>query len=98
MGPTITLVSSAPIVFLGKSSQPIWILDFEPNYHMSGKFSAFTSPALSQIVCIANGGLHSHAWPKKCLLSLNITIQSVYHVLKFAYNLLFISRLTKSLN
>ena len=66
---------------------------------MTGELSTFTSPVtyVNQSICIADGlfiSIHSRG---NARLSFDITLSSVHYVSNFAYNLLSVTHLAKTL-
>ena len=67
---------------------------------MTGELSVFSTPVhnVSQSVCLADGSISFVRHKGDVSLSSDITLTSVIHIPKFAYNLLSVSHLAKSFN
>jgi hypothetical protein len=100
IAPTTTIATGTPTAFHVRSGEPIWVLDSGANDHMTGESSIFSSPLIpvTQSVSLADGSTSHISHKGDVLLSSDIMLSSVLHIPNFAFNLLFVSRLAKSLN
>ena len=98
--PTATIATSTPIAFHVRTGEPTWVLDSRANDHMTGESSLFSSPLIpiTQFVSLANGSTSHISHKGDVILSSDIMLSYVLHVPNFAFNLLSVSRLAKSLN
>jgi hypothetical protein len=100
IAPTATIAIGTPIAFHVRSGEPIWVLDFGANDHMTGESSIFSSPLIpvTQSISLADGSTSHISHKGDVFLSSDIMLSSVLHIPNFAFNLLSVSRLAKSLN
>uniref|UniRef100_A0A2N9ED05 Integrase catalytic domain-containing protein n=1 Tax=Fagus sylvatica TaxID=28930 RepID=A0A2N9ED05_FAGSY len=100
IAPTTTIATSTPTAFHVRSGEPIWVLDSGANDHMTGESSIFSSPLIpiTQSVSLADGSTSHISHKGDVFLSSDIMLSSVLHIPNFAFNLLSVSRLAKSLN
>uniref|UniRef100_A0A2N9J940 Integrase catalytic domain-containing protein n=1 Tax=Fagus sylvatica TaxID=28930 RepID=A0A2N9J940_FAGSY len=100
IAPTTTIATGTPTAFHVRSGEPIWVLDSGANDHMTGESSIFSSPLIpvTQSVSLADGSTSHISHKGDVFLSSDIMLSSVLHIPNFAFNLLSVSRLAKSLN
>uniref|UniRef100_A0A2N9IER4 Reverse transcriptase Ty1/copia-type domain-containing protein n=1 Tax=Fagus sylvatica TaxID=28930 RepID=A0A2N9IER4_FAGSY len=100
IAPTTTIATGTPTAFHVRSGEPIWVLDSGANDHMTGESSIFSSPLIpvTQSVSLADGSTSHISHKGDVFLSSDITLSSVLHIPNFAFNLLSVSHLAKSLN
>jgi hypothetical protein len=100
IAPITTIATGTPIAFHVRSGEPIWVLDSGANDHMTGESSIFSSPLIpvTQSVSLADGSTSHISHKGDVFLSSDIMLSSVLHIPNFAFNLLSVSRLAKSLN
>uniref|UniRef100_A0A2N9HKT3 Uncharacterized protein n=1 Tax=Fagus sylvatica TaxID=28930 RepID=A0A2N9HKT3_FAGSY len=98
--PTATIATVTPTACHVTSEAPTWVLDSGANDHMTGESSLFSSPLIpiTQSVCLADNSTSHISHKGDVFLSSDILLSSVLHVPNFAFNLLSVSRLAKSLN
>jgi transposase InsO family protein len=97
---TATIATVTPTACHVTSEAPTWVLDSGANDHMTGESSLFSSPLIpiTQSVCLADNSTSHISHKGDVFLSSDILLSSVLHVPNFAFNLLSVSRLAKSLN
>uniref|UniRef100_A0A2N9I5S8 Uncharacterized protein n=1 Tax=Fagus sylvatica TaxID=28930 RepID=A0A2N9I5S8_FAGSY len=100
IAPTATIATVTPTACHVTSEAPTWVLDSGANDHMTGESSLFSSPLIpiTQSVCLADNSTSHISHKGDVFLSSDILLSSVLHVPNFAFNLLSVSRLAKSLN
>uniref|UniRef100_A0A2N9IGT2 Integrase catalytic domain-containing protein n=1 Tax=Fagus sylvatica TaxID=28930 RepID=A0A2N9IGT2_FAGSY len=100
IAPTTTIATGTPTAFHVRSGEPIWVLDSGANDHMTGESSIFSSPLIpvTQSVSLADGSTSHISHKGDVFLSSDIMLSSILHIPNFAFNLLSVSRLAKSLN
>ena len=100
IAPTATIATGNPIAFHVRSGEPTWVLDSGANDHMTGESSIFSSPLIpvTQSVSLVDGSTSHISHKSDVFLSSDIMLFSVLHISNFAFNLLSVSRLAKSLN
>uniref|UniRef100_A0A2N9F1J4 non-specific serine/threonine protein kinase n=1 Tax=Fagus sylvatica TaxID=28930 RepID=A0A2N9F1J4_FAGSY len=100
IAPTTTIATGTPTAFHVRSGEPIWVLDSGANDHMTGESSIFSSPLIpvTQSVSLVDGSTSHISHKGDVFLSSDIMLSSVLHIPNFAFNLLSVSRLAKSLN
>jgi hypothetical protein len=98
--PIATIATGTPTACHVRSEAPTWVLDSGANDHMTGEPSLFSSPLIpiTQSVCLADSSTSHISHKGDVFLSSDILLSSVLHVPNFAFNLLSVSRLAKSLN
>ncbi len=98
--PTATITTGTSTAFHVRTGKPTWILDSGANDHMTGESSLFSSPLIpiTQSVSLADGSTSHISHKGDVILLSDIILSSVLHVPNFAFNLLSVSRLAKSLN
>jgi hypothetical protein len=97
---TATIATGTPTACHVRSKAPTWVLDSGANNHMTGEPSLFSSPLIpiTQSVCLADSSTSHISHKGDVFLSSDILLSYVLHVPNFAFNLLSVSRLAKSLN
>jgi hypothetical protein len=100
IAPTATIATSTPTAFHFRTEEPTWVLDSGANDHMTGESSLFSSPLIpiTQSVSLVDSFTSHISHKGDVILSSDIMLSYVLHVHNFAFNLLSVSRLTKSLN
>ena len=98
--PTVTIATGTSTAFHVRTGEPTWVLDSGVNDHMTGESSLFSSPLIpiTQSVSLTNGSTSHISHKGDVILLSDIMLSSVLHVPNFAFNLLSVSCLTKSLN
>ena len=100
IAPIATIATRTPTAFHVRSGEPTWVLDSGANDHMTGESSIFSLPLIlvTQSFSLADGSTSHISHNGDVFLSFDIMLSLVLHVPKFTFNLLSVSRLTKSLN
>uniref|UniRef100_A0A2N9J4F8 Uncharacterized protein n=1 Tax=Fagus sylvatica TaxID=28930 RepID=A0A2N9J4F8_FAGSY len=100
IAPTATIATGTPTAFHVRSGEPIWVLDSGANDHMTGESSIFSPPLIpvTQSINLADGSTSHISHKGDVFLSSDIMLSSILHILNFAFNLLSVSCLAKSLN
>ena len=83
------------------SSSSIWVIDFGATDHMTGNSSLFTTfqyyPSTS-IITLADGSISCVLRSGTIHLTPIITLTSILSLPQFSFNLIFVSKLTRTLN